>query len=205
MNLIDLSVIVNKDTPAYPGDPHIKIETTGTYDAVGYNDHLVSFDIHSAGTHIDAPWHMVDDGKTLDQMPIEQFVGRGVYIKVENGKFDLDIVKQAAVQAGDIVLFHTGMDSLFGQDEYYANHPAITEDIANYLIDQNIKMVGVDMCSPDNDPFPIHRLLLGQEILIIENLTNLGALADAGEFTVYALPLKLQLDGAPARVVAEIE
>lgn len=204
MKIIDISVPVNEDTPAYPGDPKIKIEKIGTFDEDTYNDHKVSFGIHSSGTHIDAPLHMVKDGKSLDQIPIEKFVGRGRLIKV-NGNFDIEFVKNADIQEGDIVLFYTGMANVYGQDDkYYGDErPEITEEIANYLVEKKIKMIGLDMCSPDKEPFPVHRILLGNEILIIENLTNLDQL-DGKEFTVYALPINLQLDGGPARVIAQI-
>jgi kynurenine formamidase len=202
--MIDLSVAVNENTPAYPGDPKISIEILGTFDKDTYNDHKVSFGIHSSGTHIDAPLHMVKDGKSLDQIPIEKFVGRGRLIKVD-GVFDIESVKNAKIEEADIVLFHTGMAEAYGQDDkYYGDsRPEMTEEIANYLVEKKIKMIGLDMCSPDKEPFPVHRILLGNEILIIENMTNLNQLEDK-EFTVYALPINLQLDGAPARVIAEI-
>lgn len=205
MPLIDLSVPVNEDTPAYPGDPHIQIKQLATFDEETYNDHAVAFGIHSSGTHIDGPWHMVREGKKLDEIPLERFVGRGRLIKVENGNYSLDAVKAADIQEGDIVLFDTGMAKVYGQDEYYADgRPEMPEDVARYLVDKKVKMIGLDMCSPDQAPFPVHRILLGADILIIENMASLEALKGR-EFTVYALPLKLQLDGAPARVIAEVD
>ncbi len=203
MKIVDLSVVVNEQTPVYPGDPKIKIETTGVFEKDAYNDHLVAFDVHSSGTHIDAPWHMITDGKTLDQIPIDRFIGRGRLIKVENKKFDLEKVKQAGIEAGGIVLFHTVMSDIYHDKDYFEKYPEIPESIANYLVDKKVKMVGMDMASPDYEPFKVHRILLGAGILIIENLTNLDKL-EGKEFTVYALPIKLQLDGAPARVVAQI-
>lgn len=205
MQLIDLSVPVNENTPAYPGDPHIEIKTLATYKKDTYNDHAVSFGIHSSGTHIDGPWHMVEDGKKLAQIPVEQFVGRGRLIKAENGNYSLDAVKAAGIAEGDIVLFYTGMAKVYGQDEYYADSRLVMpEAVANYLVEKKIKTVGLDMCSPDKMPFPVHRILLGSDILIIENMTNLDQL-EGQEFTVYALPLKLELDGAPARVIAQVK
>lgn len=205
MKVIDLSVVVNENTPAYPGDPKIKIEKLGTFDKDTYNDHKVAFGIHSSGTHIDAPLHMVKDGKSLDQIPIEKFIGKGKLVKVE-GDFDLETIKKAGIQEGGIVLFYTGMTEFYGQDDkYYRDErPEMTEDVANYLVEKKIKMIGLDMCSPDKEPFPVHRILLKNEILIIENMTNLDQLKNQ-EFTVYALPINLQLDGGPARVIAQIK
>lgn len=200
MKLIDLSVVVNEQTPAYPGDPHIKIETLAEFDGAGYNDHSVSFGIHSSGTHIDAPNHMVKSGKTIDEIPIDQFIGRGRLVE----GLDFTKVKQAGIEAGDIVLFHTGMSKIYHKPEYYSDRPAMTEEIAYYLAEKKIKMVGLDMCSPDKEPFPVHRILLSAGILIIENMTNLDKLVGK-EFMVYALPIRLALDGAPTRVIAQLK
>lgn len=202
MKLIDLTVPLNKQTPVYPGDPAVSIVPAGVFKKDGFNDHLVSIGTH-AGTHIDAPFHMLADGKTLDQIPIEQFVGRGVYIKVEDKKFELDKVKNVDIQEGDIVLFHTGLIDRYEQETYYTDYPEIPEAIAKYLVEKKIKMVGMDMSGPDHEPFKTHKILLGGGVLIIENLTNLDKVAGK-EFMVYALPIKLEVDGAPARVIAQV-
>ena len=198
--IIDLSVAVDEATPIYPGDPSIKIESAGVFDRDGWCDHLVSLGTH-VGTHIDAPMHMLADGKSLDKMPIEQFVGRGVCIDVSSG---FGVVKSADIQSGDIVLLHTGMADKYHDPLYFETYPVMTEEIANYLIGRGSKMIGVDAGSVDNaDGFPIHKILLGSQVLIIENLTNLEQLLGK-QFRVYALPIKLCVDGAPARVIAEV-
>ncbi len=201
MKWIDLSVPINKNTPVYPGDPAVKIEPAGNVHKNGYEDHYLSIGTH-AGTHIDAPSHMIPGGVTLDQIPIESFSGRGVL--VNSGKnLNLEATNGIDIKEGDIVLFRTGMSDLYREPEYFNNYPALTEELANYLIERKVKMVGVDMCSVDHEPFPVHKILLKENILIIENLTNLAAL-DGLEFKVFAFPIKLQLDGGPSRVVAKI-
>jgi arylformamidase len=204
MQVIDLSVVVNEQTPVYPGDPKIKLEKLTTIEWDGSTDHYISTDNHT-GTHIDAPMHMLAGGKSLDKFPIDHFVGRGRYIRVENGNFDLEAIKVANLEAGDIVLFHTGMSDRYSDPEYFGDIPAMSAEAAQYLVDCRVKMVGLDTGSADNHDkdHPIHKLLLGNDVLIIENMTNLALLAGK-EFTVYALPLKLDIDGAPARVIAVI-
>lgn len=198
---VDLSVIINEQTPVYPGDPKIKIEKAGILEKDGYEDRVVTFGNHN-GTHIDAPRHMIKGGKTLDQFSIEKFIGRGVLIKVAR-TFEVELVQNANIKKHDIVLFYTGVSGKYYQEEYFTKYPPITEEVAEYLVKKKIKMVGVDTCSVDYEPFPVHRILLKNEILIIENLTNLSVL-EGKEFTIYAFPLKLNIDGAPARVIAEI-
>lgn len=201
VSIIDLSVPLNEQTPVYPGDPATSIKPAGVFVEDGYNDHLISVGTH-VGTHIDAPFHMIADGKTLDQIPVEQFVGRGCYIEAKDG-FDLEAIKQADIREGDIVLFHTGIIARYKEPSYYEKYPKLPEDIARYLVDMKVKMVGMDMSGPDHEPFKTHKILLGGGVLIIENLTDLDQLADK-EFTVYALPIKLEVDGAPARVIAQL-
>lgn len=202
MRIVDLSVRINEDTPVYPGDPKTKIEPAGQLAKDGFNDHFVSMGTH-VGTHIDAPMHMLEDGKSLDKIPVQQFIGTGKYIKVGAG-FSLDDIKAADIQPGDIVVFNTGMSDQYLKPKYFDDYPAMDEEIAQFLVDKKVKMVGVDTCSVDNqDGFPIHKILLGGDVLIIENLTGLSALADQS-FTIYALPLNLEIDGAPARVIAQI-
>lgn len=199
--LIDLSVPINEQTPVYPGDPTTKIVPAGDISKDGFCDHYVSMGTH-VGTHIDAPMHMIKGGKSLDQVSVDQFVGHGKLVKV-NGS-DFDAVRHADIQEGDIVLFRTDTSDKYYDSAYFDNYPAMSEDVAKYLVEAKVKMVGVDTCSVDNqDGFPIHKILLSGDVLIIENLTSLNQLAGK-EFKVYALPLKLQVDGSPARVVAEV-
>ena len=199
---IDLSVGLNEKTPVYPGDPDTKITPAGILEASGYQDHYVCIGTH-VGTHMDAPSHMIAGGKNLNAFPVEAFSGRGVYVRV-NREFSLEEVEKADIQEGDIVLFHTGMSDQYYEPVYFQNYPAMSEEIARRLVEKKVKMIGVDICSVDTlEQFPIHKILLGSEVLIIENLTNLAALAEKS-FKVYAFPIKLHLDGAPVRVVAEV-
>lgn len=198
---VDLSVPVNEQTPVYPGDPATRIEPAGVLAKDGYNDHFVSMGTH-VGTHIDAPMHMLEGGKSLNQAPIEQFIGNGRLVEVTGS--DFEAVKSADIKTGDIVLFHTAMSDKYHDSVYFEDYPAMSEDVAKYLVEAKVKMVGVDACSVDNqDGFPIHKVLLAGNVLIIENLTNLSQLVGK-DFKVYALPLSLQIDGSPARVIAEV-
>ncbi len=204
MPIVDLSVVLNEQTPVYPGDPDTKLEAIAAIEQDGHVDHYLSTVTHT-GTHIDAPMHMLPGGKSLDQFPIDQFVGRGRYIRVENNEFDLENVKEAGIQAGDIVLFHTGMGDHYHEPVYFEKIPAMPEEVAQYLVDCKVKMVGLDTGSADNKKdHPVHKILLGGDVLIIENMTNLAQL-EGKEFTVYALPLKLEVDGAPTRAIAQVE
>ncbi len=201
MAIVDLSVLINEATPVYPGDPATKIQPAGNIKKDGYLDHYVSIGTH-VGTHVDAPAHMIEGGKTLNYIPIDKFCGRGVMIHIDK-EFDLDTVQKTDIREGDIILFHTGMSKVYHSPEYFDSYPAITEAVAKYLIQKKVNMVGVDMCSVDHEPFPVHKLLLSNDILIIENLVGLEGLRGKS-FKVYAFPINLEIDGGAARVIAEI-
>lgn len=201
--LIDLSNPITESMPVYPGDPATKVEQTNIIQTKGFEDHYLSFGSH-AGTHIDAPSHMILNGNTLDQMQLESFTGRGVLVKVMNKRFDLHAISAMDIREGDVVLFYTGMSERYTAPDYFEDYPALPKDLAEYLVQKKVKMVGVDTCSVDTHEFTTHKILLGQNILILENLTNLVALENK-QFTIYAFPLNLQIDGSPVRVVAEIK
>lgn len=200
--IVDLSLELREGMPVYPGDPKLEIKTAATLEDEGYLGHNVSIGTHT-GTHIDSPAHMLRDGKTLDQFPADTFVGKCRYVPVKDGVFSLEKVQKAGIQPGDIVVFNTGMSKHYNEPDYFKNYPAMNEEIARYLVESKVKMVGVDTCSIDNETdFPVHKILLGNDILIIENLTNLEQLQER-EAIIYALPIRLNLDGGPARVIAE--
>lgn len=200
--IIDPSVPLNEATPVYPGDPSTKIEPAGDIERDGYCDHYISIGTH-VGTHIDAPIHMIKGGKSLDQIPLDQLIGKGKYIEITDGKFD--VIKNAQIEEGDIVVLGTGMSKKYYNPTYFEEYPVMSEEIAEYLVSKKVKMVGMDTGNPDNqDSFPIHKILLGGGILIAENLTNTEQL-NGKDFTIYALPLNLQIDGSPARIIAEIK
>jgi len=199
---VDLSVPLNESTPVYPGDPTFQAETAGVLNADGWNDHKLTLATH-IGTHIDAPFHMIKDGKTLDKFPLETFIGQGVVIDVRDG-FNTVEIADHRLSPGMIVLFHTGWSERSQDPAYYTAFEPVPMAIADWLVEQKVKMVGFDMSGPDMPPFPIHKRLLDNDILIMENLTNLASLPPQG-FYIYALPLNLALDGAPARVIAVLD
>ena len=197
--IIDLSQPITEDTPVYPGDPSVQIKQAGELTKDGFCDHVVTMGTH-VGTHIDAPMHMLEGGTPLADISPERFVARGVCVDVR-GSFDG--LYAADIREGDIVLLYYGYGDKYHTAEYFENFPSLTTEAAEYLLEKKINMVASDTCSPDGlDGFPIHRLLLGAGILIIENLTNLDMLVGK-TCTIYALPIALQKDAAPARVIAQ--
>lgn len=203
MQYIDLSHTFVDNMPVFPGDPMTTLKQITSIGENGYTDHQITSVMH-VGTHMDAPLHMIDGGKYMDEFPPEKFVGKGVLINVyKKPIIDVDALDSVQVSSGSIMLLYTGMAEVYGTDEYNTQYPRITDAFAQKLVELGVSIVGMDMLNPDKDEsFPIHKILLSKEILIIENLTNLHALKDLPSFDVFSFPIKLHAEAAPVRVVA---
>ncbi len=201
--LYDLTQTLNENIPVYPGDPKVKVEQAGVIAKDGFCDHLLTMGTHN-GTHMDAPMHMIDGGKGLKDYPVERFVVPAVCIDVRGG-FDAAKVAGQIPEAGIGVLFYSGASDYFSEEKYWHEYLVPDEATIKVLIDKKVSIVGVDTGSFDiAEDFPVHKALLAADILLIENLTNLAPLAGKS-FELCALPIKLEQDGAPARVIAKLE
>lgn len=205
MKIIDLTHTFTSDMPVYPGDPKATLEQVAFIEKDTYNDHRLTTVMH-VGTHMDAPLHMISDGKKIDQISLDKFMGKGVLIDVRGkDKIDADVLENLSLEEGAVVLLLTGFGSKYRSDDYFKDYPYLTEDFANKMVELKVSMVGMDMLGPDLDkPWVTHKILLGSEILILENLTNLDQLLGVEDFEVIALPAKLSSDSAPVRVIARI-
>ncbi len=203
MKIIDLTHPFDSTTPVYPGDPHSSLSQTAYIDKDTYNDHRLETQMH-VGTHIDAPLHMIKDGQGIDELPIDGFIGNGVLVNaLDKKEIGPEVLGNAEINLGDIVFVHSGFGKKFNDKNYFTASPFLTTEFANTIVEKKIKMIGLDFSGPDRDlSWPVHKILLGNGILIIENLFNFEQLVDKEGFEVIALPLNLRSDGSPARVIA---
>lgn len=201
---IDLTQPVSHAMPSYEGDPGVSLTQVAAVGEEGFSNFVLSAGMHS-GTHIDGPMHLTSSLTRIAEIPLERFAGPGFLVNVF-GKKIIDLSEAALdhLLPGSVVLFYTGFDMYFNQKEYYRSYPALTEMTAHLLARKKVKMVGVDSPSPDYAPYPVHSILLNNNILILENLTNLSALLHQQEFEIMAFPLKIRADSSPVRVVAKI-
>ncbi len=202
MPIIDLTHTFTASMPVYPGDAKPTVEQTAFLTEHGYNDFSIRTGMH-VGTHIDAPLHMVENGKRIAAYPVERFVGQGVLLDAREKKIiDTDLLDGKTVEHGSIVLVLTGFDHCYHDARYFTDFPKMTEQFAKKLVAAGVIIVGMDTASPDVAPFPVHKILLGNDVLILENLTNLSTLLNVPQFEVLALPAKYDVEAAPVRVIA---
>lgn len=199
--LIDLSQTIEDNMPIYPGDIKTNLIQTKHLSINKHNNHRLNISMH-AGTHIDGPMHLTESNEYISDLRLESFIGTGCVIDVRNQSvIKMKEEYERIVKENSIVLFYTGFDKVYGMTEYYKDHPIIEMDLCKFLIEKKTKMIGLDIPSPDKYPFEIHKLLLENNVYIIENLTNLDRLFELGNFEVIAFPLKIKADGSMARVV----
>jgi len=205
MRIVDLSHSIDTQTPVYPGDGPVRVTIL---DDSTTNLSRIDFSLHT-GTHMDAPFHFVTGGETIDRVPLERCLAAAVLIHLcdagsEIGRAALEPHRAALAQAEAAVL-HTGWSRHWHEPIYFTDHPCITEDGARFLVECGVQLLAVDMPSVDREPYAAHRVLLGAGVLIVENLTNLEAIG-ADRFQLAVLPLKLAgRDGSPVRAVALVE
>lgn len=211
---IDLSYPLEQGQLNFPSDPQIRVRVHNTVPGCGYNITELSLSTHH-GTHLDVPYHFFDDGKTLDQMPLEKFFGPATLVDLAPGSY-LEAKTPLTVrmfepnaerfQPGAKVLFRTGWERMFGKSEFFSDIPTLTPEAAQWIADRKIGLLGMDMPTPSADWKEVHWILLkkGLEIVIVEGLANLDKLPPW--FTLSAFPLNIKgRDGSPVRAVAIVE
>jgi len=217
MRLIDLSQAIHAGMPRIHVLPEVEFTPVRRIEQ-GHPLNISELKIAThAGTHVDAPWHFVPDGLTIEQIPLDQLCGTAVVVPIDRRGGELipaeDLERSPEpVKRGDIVIMSTGWESKFGSPEYDM-HPYLSEGAAQWLVDRGVKMLGVDLITVDMPqsmrtnpyPYPIHHILLENNVLIIENLARTRELAGR-RVKLYAFPLSIRgSDAGHSRVVAEVQ
>jgi len=203
--LLDVSVLLAPGIATYPGNPELEITPVHRIaEGDSSNNSRLVMGTHT-GTHVDAPKHFFDDRPGVDALPLELLVGRARVIDLPHrGGITEKHLAEAGLREDLRVLFRTPNSALWNSSNgFHPDYTYITEDGAKFLVDQGVKVVGVDYLSVEQfhkPGAPAHHALLGAGVIIIEGL-NLSD-AEAGRYEMYCLPLRIAgADGAPARVV----
>ena len=210
MKLIDLSLEMKHGSLSYPGTaPGLMLERID----IGFPGSTVSrfthFDAH-CGTHFDAPLHFVPEADDVAATPL--VLPELVVVSSSENPISPDVLSEHPSLEGKAVLFSTGWEERAGTKEFFEGFPVLSEALSKHLVAQKVALVGLDSPSVDASvgDYPVHRLLLGAGIPIVEGLVNLPALLphlEAGKTVrLAAFPLRIRgLEGSPVRAVALIE
>jgi kynurenine formamidase len=215
--LIDLSHVIEDGMVTYKGLPapiicdYLSREKSRTLYAAGTEFQIGKIEmVSNTGTYVDCPFHRYEDGKDLSQVSLEKFANlEGIVVRIEDNKsiaIGAEYFRNVNVR-GKAVLVNTNWSKHWRTDQYFENHPFLTEDAAIYLRDQGVALVGIDSHNIDDtrgNSRPVHSTLLKSEILIVEHMCNLSALPYQG-FLFNAVPPKFKGVGTfPVRAYAEI-
>jgi len=204
--IYDVTVPITNTMPVWPGDPPVQLLSKShesrdkthvvTVTAITMASHT--------GTHIDAPFHMIQGGKRLNEFLLDILVGKARVLEIPAlrsiGRAELEGVNWDGVER---VLLKTQNSAHWRDGKFYEEFVYLEPDGAEFLVQRGVRLVGIDYLSIDkfqSPSHPTHFALLKKNILILEALNLKGV--TPGEYTMYALPLNLQdADGAPARVI----
>lgn len=208
--LIDMTHTIAPDIPVYPGDAAPVFTKAATITKDGCRTTGLTICSHT-GTHMDAPAHLLRDGRTLDEMPMSQFSGRATTLDVSGvgPVITADFLRSHHddIYCADYILFSTGWEARWGSESYLEDaFPVPDEEAVHYLVSCGLKGVGTDAISVDrlSGPLTVHKILLRADVVILENLC-LEKVRGRKDFLFFALPMKFQdADAAPIRAFAEL-
>ncbi len=207
MKIYDISLPISPALPVWPGDPPVVLERVSSMDA-GAHDNIsrLACSVHT-GTHVDAPHHFLNDGRTVDTLSLDILTGPVQVLQVPDqvGLVTADILEQSGFRSGTLrLLIKTRNSSIWERQpaKFVTDFVGLSEDGAEWLLHNGVKLVGIDYLSiaPYKQSIPIHCRLLEPGTIILEGL-DLHAVPP-GFYTLYCLPLNLVgSDGAPARAI----
>ena len=214
--IIDLTFPIHEGMQTFPVHWHPMVEITqlGRLGIEGRESRKLLLGTHT-GTHVDAPRHFIAGGATVDELPLDIFVGPARVLDFSYAK-PLQEIQLAEFQRelGDArperVLLRFDWSVHWGTNAYYADQPFISEEAARWLVERGVRLVGMDTPQADSPKngrgsgrdSPVHKIFLGANVIKLEYLTNLKELRSR-DVELIALPLRiLGGDGSPVRCVA---
>lgn len=213
-NIIDLSHTIEHGMITYRGLPapmicdYLSREASRNLYAEGTEFHIGHIDmVANTGTYLDSPFHRYMDGKDLSELPLTSLAGlEGMVVRCEAMVITRETFEGLDLQ-NKAVLVQTRWDRHWRSDAYFEGHPFLTEDAALFLKQCGVKLVGIDSYNVDDTrgkTRPVHSILLGADIPIVEHMTGLSQLPDSG-FQFFAVPPKIKAFGTfPVRAFAGV-
>lgn len=207
MKVHDITLTLEPGMVVWPGDPEVvlgrikKIE-----DGANANVSTIAMGVHT-GTHVDAPYHFLSDGDTVENMLLEVLIGRVKLVEIEESINEItrDVLESVNLEDGvERVLFKTRNSKFLSDHSVGFNEDFVGIDAgaSELLVEKGVRLVGIDYLSiaPYKRSRPTHEVMLRAKMVIIEGV-DLSSV-EPGDYTLYCLPLKLKdTEGAPARVI----
>jgi arylformamidase len=210
--VIDLSHPIHEQMPPWPGTPPVEITILDqaewtTAEQRHSNASRLAMNIH-CGTHMDAPFHFMPLGRTIDQVPLDWTYGPATLVRLTNQGPGTQVTAadlqpwEASLRRTGKAILQMGWAERWQQADFFDNFPVISAEAARFLVDCGVHLIGVETASVDMAPHDTHLVLLGNDCLIVECLRGLEQIT-SDEFLFCATPLSVAgRDGSPVRAVA---
>jgi kynurenine formamidase len=211
MEIVDLTMPIRNGMPAFPGDPVPALSIAQDYEN-GYRVGALFLCAHT-GTHVDAPVHRIQGGKTLTDLDAACYIGWKTLVLDCRGMgrggllTGAECARHNEDAAGcDALLVKTGWGRLAGRPAYYDGFPGISGDAADWMTARGIRLLALESPSVHAQAhLEIHEKLLRGGVLIVEGLVHTERLKDVKYIELHAVPLNLEhFDGSPVRAYARI-
>ena len=203
MKWIDVTLPLRPEQPAWPGDPPFVYRETETIRGGGSSNCAeMSLSVHF-GTHLDAPYHFVEEGATIDEIGPDLFVGPCLIVEVPEAEklVEPEHLRRKVPRGTKRLLVRTRNSAFIRDTVFHTDYTAFSEDCARFLVSVGVRFLGVDYFSiaPWEDPVPTHTVFLGSGGVALEGADLSGVVP--GAYELLCLPLKIAgSGGAPARV-----
>lgn len=202
-DVVDLSLPIHDGAPSYPGDPTCTVTPFLTIPEAVANTRTISLGSHQ-GTHLDAPFHFLADGATVDTIPLERTTGPAFLLDLSGRPHRSSLTvadfEGLDLRPGDRLVYRLGWDRQLHEPGYFTDMPRLSVEAARWLAKRQLALVGMDCPTPNpDDMVEVHQVLLGAGTVLLEALANLDGLRP-GPFWLSAAPLRIiGSDGAPVR------
>ena len=210
MTIIDLTHTMENGMIHYHAPWHhpYEISKLATIKDQGRETRQVTFGTHT-GTHMDAPSHFIEGGDSIGKIPLERLVGLVTIVDFSHMRKNEAVTSEMVqrLQVTPKMIFKFGWADNWNTDHFYNDYPYVNTDAAQYLVDHNLELLGMDTPSPDDSRLKMgsardsetHKIFLGNNVVLVEYL-DLNQVSDYNGWTLAVLPLKLKgADGSPVR------
>ena len=201
--IYDISLSISNDTIIWPGDPKVKLSLKNSLtngDACNVTN--LEMGVHTA-THIDAPYHFIESGNTVDEILLESLLGKVYVIELQSKNLiSLADIKKYDFSEHNKVILKTKNSTYLQSANFNKDFIGLSLEAAKHLVANNIELIGIDYLSIESfhSNGLVHKELLKNNTILLEGL-NLTEIKE-GIYELICLPLKLiGSDGAPARAI----
>lgn len=214
--IVDLTYPIHEGMTTFPSHWHpvVEVSILGRHGIENRETRKVVLGTHT-GTHLDAPRHFIPGGETADMLSLDTLIGPAFVLDFSNShplqELDMkDFKRQLGSRRPERLIMRFDWSDHWGKMKFYTDHPFISQDAAQWLVDRGVRLLAMDTPQPDNPAHgsgnepdsPNHKILLGKGVILVEYLCNLKELRQL-DIELIVLPLKiLDGDGSPVRCVA---